>query len=130
MKVLVATRRSQGDREGDYMHGVPGELVWIPPSCDADLKNPANGCGCTRGFGGLSSHKAMTTVEVVESHMTPEEVRVAFEVSLRDQGWIPPGTPSDVVEEILAETMVDILSHAEAFPLGALIRRDGDRVYF
>lgn len=130
MKILVATHRTQGDRPDDYMHGVPGELVWIPPACDTDLKYPGRGCGCGRGFGGLSSHKAMTTVEVVESPMSAEEVRLAFETSLRDQGWIPPDTPPDVVEEILAETMTDALSHAEAFPLGALVRRDLDRVYF
>ena len=86
MKFLVATTRTQGEREGDYMACIPGELTWLPWICDIDRRDPDHGCGCSRGFGGLASHCATTTVEVAELTMTESELRLAFETSLRDQG--------------------------------------------
>lgn len=129
MKILVATRRSQGDLEGDYMACVPGELVWIPDVCDRDLNDPEHGCGCSRGFGGLASHRATTTAEVVESPVTEVEVRLAFETSLRDQGWIPVEAAPELVEEVLQDTLGMMRAAAEAVPLGAVVRREFDSLY-
>src|SRR4029078_5543731 len=70
MKVLVATRRSQGDRKGDFSFCVPGELVYLASICDCDLLFPKHGCGCSRGFAGLSSLRATTTAEVVDLDFT------------------------------------------------------------
>ena len=129
MKTLVATRRSQGDRADDYMHAVPGELVWLTWICDRDRRDPDHGCGCGRAFGGLSSHKATTTAEVVETEMTEDELRLAFETSLRDQGWIAPGASAEEVEETLAETLSVTRAIAAAVPLGAVVRRDIDQIH-
>jgi len=129
MKTLVATRRSQGDRGDDYMYAVPGELVWLTWICDRDRMDPAHGCGCGRAFGGLSSHKATTTAEVVETEMTEDELRLAFETSLREQGWIPAGASTEGVEEILAETLSMARAIAEAVPVGAVVRRDFDHIH-
>lgn len=128
MKTLVATRRSQGNHEADYMHAVPGELVWLPWICDTDRLDPEHGCGCSRAFGGLASHRATTTAEVVETAMSIDELRLAFETSLRDQGWIPPGTPAELVAEMLAETMAVPQAVADAVPVGAVLRRDFDKL--
>lgn len=129
MRALVATSRTQGDRDGDYMACIPGELAWLPWICDLDRRDPAHGCGCSRGFGGLASHRACTTVEVTELEMSEAELTLAFETSLRDQGWIPADASPAVVAEVLEDTLGVVLAVAEAVPVGTLVRRDFDQVH-
>ena len=51
MKVLVATKESQGELPGDYSWTVEGELVTaVVCECSSPKK-----CGCGRGFPGLAS---------------------------------------------------------------------------
>lgn len=40
MKLLVATERTQGDRDDDYTFCVPGELLWITDVCATDRRDP------------------------------------------------------------------------------------------
>lgn len=129
MKALVATTRSQGDRSDDYMACIPGELVWLSWICDRDRRDPQHGCGCSRGFGGLASHRATTTAEVMELTMTETELRLAFETSLRDQGWIPVDASPDLVAEILEGTLGLVREVAECVPAGTVVRRDFDDLH-
>jgi len=106
MKVLVATERTQGDLAGDYDYCVPGELLWLPMVCDADRRDPSGGCGCGRGFGGLTSHRATTTGEVVERVMfirdeaanlawmlqTVPEGQAVLPALLKNSLWFPEQT--------------------------------------
>jgi hypothetical protein len=115
MKVLVATSQTQGDRPGDFHWGVDGELVWISFVCDTDANNPDGGCGCGRAFAGMSSHRAMTTAEVVDKPaLTRSDFRIALRSSLDAQGW-----------SILDATqMADwLLTVAEALPTGTVVGR-------
>lgn len=129
MRALVATRRTQGERSDDYMACVPGELVWLPLICDRDRRDPEHGCGCSRGFGGLASHRACTTVEVAELEMTESELTPAFESSLRDQGWISASASSADVAEVLDETLGLVRAVADAVPVGTAVRRDFDELH-
>ncbi len=65
MKVLRATKATQGQRKSDYFFCREGELVYLALACDSDT-HPDGGCGCLRGFGGMETHKACTTAVVVE----------------------------------------------------------------
>lgn len=127
MKVLTATMRGNGEVAGDYSFCVPGELVWLPPSCDRDRVDPDNGCGCGRGFGGLSSHRATTTALVEERPWDPSELYEAVRSSLHDQGWL---LPTDRGRE---EMVCDVVSHirdiAEHFAVATVVRRRMDEVY-
>ncbi|GAA1921527.1 DUF7715 family protein [Nocardioides marmoribigeumensis] len=123
MKVLVTTRRTNGLVEGDYDWTVPGELAWITMVCDTDLRDPEGGCGCGRGFGGMTSHRATTTVEFVDLPMTWEELEVAARTSLTDQGWINERQPEQLNREILDETVSNIRELADMFEVGDVLRR-------
>src|SRR4029078_7077281 len=100
MKVLVATRRSQGDRTGDFSFCVPGELVYLSPICDCDRLFPKHGCGCSRAVAGLSSLRATTTAEVFDLDFTESDYLEAVASGLDRAGWDPSSAP-DFVEELL-----------------------------
>jgi hypothetical protein len=119
MKLLVATHRSQGDRKGDFSFCVPGELVYLAPICDCDRLFPKNGCGCSRAFAGLSSHRATTTAEVVELDFTVADYVEAVASGLDEEGW-GPSAAGDLVEE-----MVGILT---PLAVGTVVGRKFDDV--
>ncbi|WP_185994645.1 DUF7715 family protein [Nocardioides campestrisoli] len=129
MKLLVATQRTQGTSEEDYAWCVPGELLWLPMMCDDDRLYPEHGCGCSRGFGGLTSHKATTTAEIVERDFSEDDLRLAVTTSLTDQGWLGPALPASLKEEVLAEVLEDIGMVTRHFRVSAVVRRAGDQVF-
>ena len=77
MKILVATRLTQGAYANDYHYCVEGELVWIQEPCDRGADDPDGSCGCGRGFAGAASHRATTTATVVESPMSRADLVLA-----------------------------------------------------
>jgi len=74
MNILMATTKGQGTRETDYTFAVEGELVWVGSVCATDQRDPDGGCGCGRGFMGLSSHRATTSAEVRDLPLTRDDV--------------------------------------------------------
>jgi hypothetical protein len=115
MKVLVATSRTQRTRKNDYNFCIEGELVWIGLVCRKDAQDPDGGCGCGRGFGGLSSHRATTTARVAEIEMSPAEYAEALRSSLEQQGYGADALCSKEAD-ILAELVAD-------WPVGAVVER-------
>ena len=106
MRMLVATALTQGARAGDYHWCVEGEPVWVQEPCAADRRDPDGPCGCGRGFAGLHSHRATTTVRVIENAgFTRDDLVLALEASLGDVSDFYQ-TP---VMEILQEEGVFIL---------------------
>lgn len=120
MQVLVATRRTQGERDDDYFAGVEGELVRLPGSICNDP-----GCGCDRGWAGLSSSKAVTTCEVIESDLDRAGYVAAFRSAMDREGWLGPGEDHGWVDELAAEH----LEIATRFPPGSVLRRQGDQAF-
>ncbi|OGV70911.1 MAG: hypothetical protein A2283_22065 [Lentisphaerae bacterium RIFOXYA12_FULL_48_11] len=59
MKVLVATRRTQGRRDNDFNFCEEGELLIYGSECDAEAVD--GHCGCRRALVGMTSGKATTT---------------------------------------------------------------------
>lgn len=97
MKVIVATSESQGERTTDYHFAIEGELIEIQEPCGRDRRaGPGEvGCGCSRGFAGLSSHRATTTVRIAEiPGLTVADYVSALEASLEAGGWIHQKPPS------------------------------------
>lgn len=128
MKVLVATSSTQGDVDGDYSFCVPGEILWITMVCDTDRLYPEKGCGCGRGFGGLTSHRATTTAEVVDLDITEADLGLAVRTSLTDQGWLAPEI-AEMQDEIVAETVELVRALAEPLPEGTIVRRRLDEFH-
>ncbi len=123
MKVLVATRETQGFDGGDYSHTVEGELVVANVAeCDAA------GCGCDRGFPGLASHRATTTALVVDLDISPADLREAIRGSLDDQGWLQwlDEHQSDELVDEHVSTVEYICRH---YAVGTVLRRRGTRIW-
>ncbi len=100
MKVLVATRRTQGSRADDFHWGIDGELVWISEVCATDRRGVGKGCGCGRAFAGLVSHRAGTTAEVRDiPEMTMPEYEKALAAGLADAGWPASWAPEMAREQ-------------------------------
>jgi hypothetical protein len=114
MKILVATRLTQGTDSTDYHYCVEGELVWTQEPCDRDVRDSSMPCGRGRGFAGAASHRATTTAMVVDSKMTRDEVVLGFKTSLADGGW-----PVEWAEDVADEN----LEIAAQLPAGAIIVR-------
>ncbi len=128
MRVLVATHHTNGQVAGDYDHCVDGELVYMQDPCDSDLRDPDGGCGCGRGFAGMSSHRASTTAMVVDRPLGPEDLREALRSSLEAGGWLDPAfCPPDLAVEVVEGLAAEVRALAEHFPLGSIVRRRLDR---
>jgi hypothetical protein len=126
MRVLVATNDEQGTQAGDYSWTLEGELVLTGPLLECC--EPAR-CGCGRGFPGLGSARATTTALVVERpELGPADLRDAIRDSLERQGWLH-GLEPDAVDSLVETEAALIRRTATAFRVGAVLSRDGDRVW-
>lgn len=122
MLVLEATSQHQGEHEGDYHWCTDGELVYR----QADMGCRTPDCGCERGWAGFDSHRATTTVKVVDRvGFTVADLAHELAVSLHDGGWLDCADPSD---HVVAEIVTEIIEFANHFPQHAVLGRDGDLI--
>jgi hypothetical protein len=125
MKVLIATRRTQGAVPGDYCWALEGELV-TPVSLACSTPDT---CGCGRGFPGLASSKATTTAMVVDR---PELDDQLFHEALRDSldrdGWLSY-LSEDEADELVDEHVQVIGLICEHFEVGAVVGRRDTAVF-
>lgn len=127
MKVLTATSETQGWRANDYCFTIEGELV-IFPAIECDCGTIDDACGCHRGMAGLASHRATSTLKVVDR---PELDRMEYfqlvSEGLKEQGYLPDRLRGDPeVEEWLRDFVEDLIGSAAAFDPGTILERRGD----
>ena len=86
MKVLAATRQTQGWRDNDFCWTVEGELVFFAPfECSRGFVD--DDCGCRRSMAGLVRHRATTTIKLIEREdLDPETYFVLIADGLESQG--------------------------------------------
>ncbi len=114
MHVMTATRRGQGDSDGDFSFTVDGELVVIPVDVCADA-----GCGCERAVTGIASGRGSTTFTIADrSDLTPALYSELIVDGLTRQGWIGTETPADDFEDFI-RWHIDL---AAQLPVGGLLR--------
>lgn len=119
MKLLVATRRGQGQRDNDFCHTVEGEVVYFGVVCDRDRADPDGGCGCGRAFIGLNSNAGTTTAEVRDVPLTREDVTEAVRSSLEQAGW----------NDQAADKLVDeLIEFGQEWPVGTVVERRIDDI--
>ena len=126
MKVLVATRWTQGSEPGDYCWTVEGELVLGGPILEC---RRGDQCGCGRGFPGLASAKATTTAVIVDrSDLNRELLGLAIRDSLGRQGWLRALDPDEIDEGIEDEIqLIELITGS--FDVGTLLGRHGSEVF-
>ena len=127
MKVLTATSDTQGWRNNDYCFTVEGELVMFPP-IECDCGTIDDGCGCHRGMAGLASHRATSTLKVVDRpELDRNEYCQLVAEGLKEQGYLPDRLRGDPeVEEWLRDFVEDLISSAAAFEPGTVLERRSD----
>jgi hypothetical protein len=118
MKLLTATAYGQGMRDNDFDWTVEGELVWLGFVCDDDLNDPDGGCGCGRGFSGLSSMKATTTALVRDLPMSRGDVVEALAGYLELGGYDGVLAPSELQQEV-----DDLLIAGAHWETGSIVER-------
>jgi hypothetical protein len=117
MKLLTATTRGQGERGNDYCWTVEGELVGIHEPCARDSRDADGGCGCGRGFFGMSSHRATTTALVRDLPLTRADLTHALAGYYESAGY-GTFTPAELAEEV-----GNLLELAASWPEGAVLER-------
>jgi hypothetical protein len=127
MKVLTATSDTQGWRDNDFCWTVEGELVFLVPfECARGFVD--DDCGCRRSMAGLASHRATTTMKVVErDDLDPDTYFALTADGLHSQGYVKEAlldNPNVVawVRE-LADELIDV---AASWPAGTVLERRGD----
>jgi len=123
MKVLVATKITQGQRESDFFWTTSEEFVKFDSECDSDKNNIDGGCGCRRGFSGFKTLKATTTAKVISKDITKEEYTKELEKSLEKSGYMKFLKQKDV--EIEA---TELLKIADVFKVGDIIEKRGTKI--
>jgi hypothetical protein len=114
MHVMAATRRGQGDLEGDFSFTVEGELVTLPVDVCVDPE-----CGCERAVTGLASAKGTTTFTILDlPDLTKDRYAELVLDGLTEHGWIT--TESDrAAWRHFVDWHIDV---ASCLPLGGLLR--------
>lgn len=99
MRLLVATRATQGTVAGDEDTGViPGEIVEPHSVCDRDLYVDTLPCGCGRLFTGVSSRAGTTTATAADITITVEQLRSIVADSHPDA---EPDEADDMVADLI-----------------------------
>jgi len=127
MKVLTATHQTQGWRDNDYCCAIEDELVlFVPSECTGGTVD--DDCGCRRGMAGMTSHRATSTMKVVER--TDLDRGIYFELvaeSLKAQGYLTDAlmeTPE--VNEWVHHLSDELIHLAARAPVGAVLERRDD----
>ena len=119
MKILVATRATQGAKARDFTNCVSGELVWVLDPCPTSLRDPDGRCGCGRSFTGMSSDGSTTTAVVREiAGFSRADYEKALTSSLDAKGWCPC-----CYSRTVSEFVGDLIAMAEPWPVGAVVGR-------
>lgn len=119
LPVLVATKKTQGQRKNDFAWCDEDEPVRFGSECDGE---PVDGkCGCRRAMVGILSLKATTTMRVKLLPLARSEYVAMLKASLDKTGL-----PFDQAEiEGQAE---ELLSLAAAFPADRVVEKRGNKM--
>lgn len=119
MKVLVATRATQGLCTTDQADCVEGELVWMKDPCEMGTHDPDGMCACGRTFFGMSSDKETTSALVRElPGLTQRSYESAMRATFDAHGWCST-CPSVQFRQHVAR----MARLAAALPAGTIVGR-------
>lgn len=125
MKLLTATRETQGQRKNDFSFCNEGEVVKFNFECDGGSIDDS--CGCKRSMSGAVSHKSTTTMKVIDSALTRSDLREILLKTLKDEGWIKEGQESTIRDNIDRD-VDELLRTANAFKVGDIVEKRGSKL--
>jgi len=121
MKILVATKKTQGYRDNDFDFVPEGELVTIGTEHDGERVDGE--CGCRRSLAGIKSRKATTTVKVVDSRIDEDEYKGIIEKS-EAKTW---EMPVEKVKPVAKKIYVKLVAVARKYPVGTVLEYRGGK---
>lgn len=129
MRVLAATSQTQGWRDNDFSWTVEGELVFFGP-LECGRGSIDDDCGCRRSMAGLVSHRATTTMKVVEREDLDADTYFALIADgLGSQGYVTEELMTDRdVNEWIRGLTDELIELAAGCPVGTVLERRGDVV--
>jgi hypothetical protein len=123
MKVLVATKKTQGFRKNDFSWTDEGECLGFSSECDGATADDS--CGCARSFSGLATHKATTTAVVEDKKGITENTFIGiYRLSMVRAGWVAPGEDAPWVRE-QARSILEIASR---YAVGTIVEKRGESI--
>ena len=125
MKLLVATKKTQGERGNDFNFCEEGEIVSFAMECDRE--NIDGHCGCRRSMSGMDNHKGTTTMLVAELDMTLEELRAKWMTSMTDAGWLK-GKNKEREARWCRQECDRLIKAAASFGVGDVVEKRGDTI--
>ena len=123
MKVLVATKGTQGRRASDFSWTKEEELVKFGTECDRDPNRIDGGCGCRRSMVGLETSKATTTFKIVEMDITDAAFQELVHKSYEREGWLKVLTEKDIKAKA-----TELREFADSFPVDMVLEKRGNRI--
>lgn len=124
MKILTATKLTQGQRKNDFCFVPQGEIVTFSSDCDREAIDGK--CGCRRSMVGLESLKATTTIQVVDLPLTQEQLHNLLQKSLQKSGWTRLMNSTEV-DELIKQDLTALLGVSNAFAIGTVLERRGSK---
>lgn len=123
MKLLVATKETQGQRKNDFCHVPEGEVVHFGFECDGETVD--GGCGCRRSMCGLGCSKATTTMKVedVENFSEVELLQALADNYIGNWGMKWEEASKRAKED--AEELIGLARH---FPTGRVVEKRGNKL--
>ncbi|MCU1443666.1 MAG: hypothetical protein JWQ59_1816 [Cryobacterium sp.] len=115
MKVLVATRQTQGTRGDDFSRTVEGELVFDAGPCEGTIRDRDWDCECSIAFCGVATSELTTTAIVADLPIGLKEYQLAFRDGL---------TRADICRECAREFSHAARMLALRWPVGTIVQRD------
>lgn len=115
MKIIVATKETQGQRKDDFCYADEGEIVIV-----SDCDNLHDGCGCEVSMVGVRSGAGTTTMMVLESDITREQYIEQLLAATGDYAGV------NLSDAIFAAEADELLKLAAEFPAGAVVERRGN----
>jgi hypothetical protein len=129
MKVLTATSQKQGWCDNDFSWTVEGELVFFAPfECGRGFID--DHCGCRRSMAGLVSHRATTTMKVVErADLDRQTYFTLIADGLESQGYVTAELMTNRNVKEWVYDLTDLLINlAAGCPVGTVLERRGDLI--
>lgn len=118
MKLLVSTKKTQGQRSTDFCWLAEGELVYEGLKCDRGHVD--DDCGCRRALIGMETQRASTTFCVKDLPFTRTEVRALLKATLLRGGW------GSFPVKVLNEAVDQMIGWAQPFDVDTVVEyRDG-----
>lgn len=127
MKILVSTKKTQGQRDNDFCFPQEGELVY--PSWTCTSGSADDECGCRRCLTGVECGKGTTTVVVIDSPMTPDNYEAVVDASLRAAFGRTPKDFAGGLQEKVKQGAVDLLKRVAKYKVGDVLEYRSGRLF-